>query len=385
MRPEDLSGCLADIKASGLYRTRRTLSGSGVDVRFEGASLINFCSNDYLGLANHPEVIQSFQRASESYGVGSGASHLISGHSFAHQALEEELAEFTGRPRALLFSTGFMANMGVIATISERNDVLFQDRLNHVSLLEGARLSGSKLKRYAHGDVESLKSLLAESTASGRMVVTDGVFSMDGDLAPLQGLTEAALNSNAWMMVDDAHGLGVLGANGGGVLEHFGLNGDRVQILVGTFGKAFGTFGAFVAGSEDLIDYMIQRCRTYAYTTAVPPAVAEATRASLRLIQAESWRREKLVALIRRFREGAEQLGLNLLDSATPIQPLIVGSNEAALSASLSLRQKGFLVAAIRPPTVPVGSARLRITFSAAHEFEQVDQLLDALKSIFKS
>jgi 8-amino-7-oxononanoate synthase len=245
--------------------------------------------------------------------------------------------------------------------------------------LDGGLLSGARLKRYAHGDAEDLQAQLAECPAAGRMVVTDGVFSMDGDLAPLPALARAAQQANAWLMVDDAHGFGVLGPGGGGAVEHFGLGAVEVPVLMGTLGKAFGTFGAFVAGDRDLIEYLVQRARTYIYTTALPPAVAEATRASLWLVREESWRREKLQALIQRFRTGAGQLGLNLMPSQTPIQPIVIGGNEDALLASQKLLQAGFLVTAIRPPTVPAGTARLRVTLSAVHEEFQVDQLLDAL------
>lgn len=380
MRPDELSARLRDIEARGLYRQRRVLARlDGAEVEHRGRRLLNFCSNDYLGLAHHPIVVEAFQRAAVRYGVGSGASHLVCGHGPVPHALEEELAEFTGRERALLFSTGYMANLGVIAALAERGDWVFEDRLNHASLLDGAALSGARLKRYAHADAEGLAMALATCRAPGRMIVTDGVFSMDGDLAPLPQLAAVARTTRSWLMVDDAHGFGVLGAGGLGVLEHFGLTQDDVPVLVGTLGKALGTFGAFVAGSRDLIDYLIQRARTYAYTTALPPAVAEATRASLRLVREESGRREHLCKLVQRFRAGAARLGLRLLDSTTPIQPLVVGSNESAVKASQLLLERGILVTAIRPPTVPTGTARLRITLSAAHRDEDVDRLLEAL------
>jgi 8-amino-7-oxononanoate synthase len=380
MRPDQLPARLREIELQGLYRRRRILGSSqGVEVECEGRRLLNFCSNDYLGLAAHPEVVQAFRRGAQAHGVGSGASHLVCGHGRAHHALEEELAEFTGRERALLFSTGYMANLGVIAALAGRGDWVFEDRLNHASLLDGALLSGARLKRFSHADADDLRRELTTCPAEGRLIVTDGVFSMDGDLTPLRELAPVAKEAHAWLMVDDAHGLGVIGSSGRGVTEHFGLGQDEVPVLIGTLGKAFGTFGAFVAGSADLIEFLIQRARTYAYTTALPPAVAEATRASLRLVREESWRREKLRSVVRRFRSGAAQLGLHIMDSSTPIQPILLGDNERALRASQALMDAGLWVGAIRPPTVPVGSARLRVTFSAAHEEVQVDRLLDAL------
>jgi 8-amino-7-oxononanoate synthase len=380
MKPDELAIHMAGIRAQGLLRQRRIVEQArGVNVMLEGRPLVNFCSNNYLGLADHPKVVEVMRDAAAAYGVGSGASHLISGHSRPHHALEEELAEFTGREQVILFSTGYMANQGVISALIGRGEWVFEDRLNHASLLDGGLLSGARLKRYAHGDAEDLQAQLAECPAAGRMVVTDGVFSMDGDLAPLPALARAAQQANAWLMVDDAHGFGVLGPGGGGAVEHFGLGAVEVPVLMGTLGKAFGTFGAFVAGDRDLIEYLVQRARTYIYTTALPPAVAEATRASLWLVREESWRREKLQALIQRFRTGAGQLGLNLMPSQTPIQPIVIGGNEDALLASQKLLQAGFLVTAIRPPTVPAGTARLRVTLSAVHEEFQVDQLLDAL------
>jgi 8-amino-7-oxononanoate synthase len=341
--------------------------------------MLAFCSNDYLGLANHPEVAAALQRGVDRYGVGSGAAHLITGHSTAHQALEEDLAEFTGRSRALLFSTGYMANLGVVSALVGRNDRVFEDRLNHASLLDAGLLSRARLLRYPHRDLATLERQLGEATAGERLILTDGVFSMDGDLALLPELAALARRGNAWLMVDDAHGLGVLGPTGAGTLEHFGLGADQVPILMGTLGKALGTFGAFVAGSEELIETLIQRARTYIYTTAPPPALAEATRASLKLARSEGWRRERLRELIARFRAAAGELGLPLAESLTPIQPLILGSAERALGWSLALEEQGILVPAIRPPTVPEGSARLRIAFSAAHSDRQVDRLLEAL------
>ncbi len=383
MRLDWLAERLAEIEALGLYRRRRVVERiHGAQALVEGRPVLNFCSNDYLGLADHPDVVAAFRRGADMYGVGSGASHWVTGHSPPHHALEEELADFTGRERALLFSTGYMANLGVIAALAGRGDWVFEDRLNHASLLDGGLLSGARLKRYAHADAEALRSLLAECPAAVKLIASDGVFSMDGDLAPLPELSKLASQTNASLMIDDAHGLGVVGPTGRGVVEHFGLGVADVPVLVGTLGKAFGTFGAFVAGSEDLIEYLIQTCRPAIYTTALPPAVAEATRASLRLLIAETWRRDKLRLLIKRFRLGAAQLRLNLLASDTPIQPILVGDNHAAVQASQSLLAAGFLVSAIRPPTVPEGTARLRITLSAAHQESDVERLLEALAGL---
>jgi len=366
----------------GLYRSRRIIdSAQGVDIIVDGKPVLNFCSNDYLGLANHPAVVKAFQQGAERYGVGSGSAHLICGHSSAHHALEEELAEFTGRSRALLFSTGYMANLGVISALVGRADSVFEDRLNHASLLDGGLLSGAKFKRYAHADMEHLQARL-QTAAGNKLIVTDGVFSMDGDVAPLPAIVKTANQNQAWLMVDDAHGLGVLGKQGAGLVRQFGLSQDDVPVLMGTLGKAFGTFGAFVAGSEILIETLIQQARTYIYTTAMPPATAEATRASLQLVIADDWRREKLNELVNHFRIGATQLGLTLMDSTTAIQPILIGDSQQAVQLSNGLLDAGFLVSAIRPPTVPEGSARLRVTFSASHKIEQVDRLLSALDGL---
>lgn len=342
--------------------------------------MLAFCSNDYLGLANHPEVIAALQRGAARWGVGSGAAHLVNGHSAAHQALEEALAEFTGYPRALLFSTGYMANLGVISALAGRGDTVFEDRRNHASLLDGALLARATLRRYPHADAAALTRLA--QTARMRLIATDGVFSMDGDLAPLPDLAAIAARTGAWLLVDDAHGLGVLGREGRGSLDHCGLGAGQVPILMGTLGKALGTFGAFVAGSHDLIETLIQRARPYIYTTATPPALAAATRVSLALARREDWRRERLATLIGRLRTGAAQLGLPLADSPTPIQPLLAGSAERALAWSAALESAGLLVTAIRPPTVPTGTARLRITLSAAHTDTDLERLLEALAGL---
>jgi len=370
-------------RADGLYRSRRVTEGAqGPELIVDGRHLLAFCSNDYLGLAADPRLAEAMNRGVARYGVGSGAAHLISGHSMAHHALEEELAEFTGRERALLFSTGYMANLGVISALVGRSDSVFEDRLNHASLIDGGLLSRARLKRYPHSDVGALAGQL-EAVASGhRLVASDGVFSMDGDVAPIAGLASACTASDSWLMIDDAHGIGAMGLGGRGSVAAAGLGQDDVPILMGTLGKALGTSGAFVAGSEELVETLIQQARCYIYTTAMPPAVAEATRASLRIVAQEEWRRERLQGLVARFRHGAQKIGLDLMDSQTPIQPVLLGSTERANRWSEALHSQGILVGAIRPPTVPDGSARLRITFSSSHSASQVEALLSVLGEI---
>ena len=374
---------LASRREQQAYRSRRVVGGpQGPHISINGKQYLSFCSNDYLGLADHPDVVKAFQQAANDYGVGSGAAHLISGHSRAHHALEEELAAFVQRPRALLFSTGYMANLGTVTSLIGKNDNVIEDRWNHASLIDAGRSSGAQLRRYQHSDMDSLHQQLDGADHGNKLIVTDGVFSMDGDIAKLDELTEIARQHNAWLMVDDAHGLGVLGEQGRGSLDTYKLTMDDVPVLMGTLGKAFGAFGAFVAGSDDLVEFLIQQARTYIYTTALPSAVAEATRASLRLVQQEQWRRDKLTTLVQRFRSGAQQLGLTLTDSTTPIQPLIIGGNEKALQLSQQLYSNGILISAIRPPTVPENTARLRITFCSAHEEQDVDTLLSQLETL---
>ena len=375
----DLASRLNERRAAHLYRQRPLLeTPQGPEVMVEGERLLAFCSNDYLGLANHPEVIAAMQQGAAKWGVGGGASHLVLGHSTPHHALEEALAEFTGRPRALLFSTGYMANLAAVTALVGQGDTVLEDRINHASLLDAGLLSGARFSRYLHNDAVSLASRMEKATGN-TLVVTDGVFSMDGDLADLPALCAAAKQKDAWVLVDDAHGFGPLGATGAGIVEHFGLGVEDVQVLVGTLGKAFGTAGAFVAGSEELIETLIQFARPYIYTTSQPPAVACATLKSLELLRTENWRREHLNKLIARFREGAAAIGLTLMDSATPIQPILIGDSARALRLSALLRARGLLITAIRPPTVPAGSARLRVTLSAAHSEAQLELLLQAL------
>lgn len=374
-----LAQALQERDKAGLIRHRRQLeSAQGAVINLDGRQLISFASNDYLGLANHPDVVSAFTAAANQFGVGSGASHLVNGHSREHHLLEESLALYTGRERAVLFSTGYMANFGTLMALLGQGDLVVQDKLNHASLLDGGLACGAKFRRYLHSNISSLEKTLA-LPGQRKLVVTDGVFSMHGDIAPLSDIARVAKKAGAWLMVDDAHGIGVLGAKGAGSLEHFGLSQEDVPILMGTLGKAAGGFGAFIAGSELLIETLIQFARPYIYTTATPPAVAAANRAALHIIQTDMARREHLASLIRFFKHEAGLLGVELMDSITAIQPVILGSAQRTLAVAESLESKGFLVGAIRPPTVPKGAARLRITLTANHSFEQVEQLLSAL------
>lgn len=381
-----LAARLAAQATAGRSRQRRTVTArgpGGTRVAVDGRECVAFCSNDYLGLADHPRVVGALCEAAQRWGVGSGASHLVSGHAAEHHALEDELAEFVGRPRALLFSTGYMANLAAASVLLGRGDHVFEDRLNHASLLDAGLASGARFARYAHGDVLALQDKLQRAgPAAQTLVMTDGVFSMDGDVAPLRALAAACRTADAALLVDDAHGFGVLGATGAGSVEDAGLGLDDVPILMCTLGKAVGTFGAFVAGSTVLIESLLQQARTYIYTTALPPAVAAATRAALRVLHDEPARRERVLAHAARFRAGLAALGLAAIPSRTPIQPLLAGDAGAALAASDALLELGYWVPAIRPPTVPVGTSRLRFTFSASHTDTQVDQLLDALAAL---
>lgn len=377
---------LSQRQAEGLYRERRLRSGPPSAIaEVDGRRLINFCSNDYLGLATHPEVIAALKRGLHRYGAGSTASQLMAGHCQAHRELEEALAEFTGYSRALCFSTGYMANLGLLGSLLRRGDLVAADRLNHASLVDGVLLARARLRRYRHGNPAHLERLLSASDSERKYVLTDGVFSMDGDLAPLPALARCAARHRASLLVDDAHGLGVVGPQGRGVSDHFQLGPESITVLVGTFGKALGLSGAFVAGPEALIETLIQEARTYIYTTALPPAVAEAARTALGLVDVEVERRLHLQALIQRFRAGARALGLPLGGSATAIQPLILGDAGRTVQVSEALFSRGCWVAPIRPPTVPAGSARLRITLTAAHEAEHVDRLLEALQQALAS
>jgi 8-amino-7-oxononanoate synthase len=369
-----------DTRASqGLLRVRRIVDGKQrPDLHADGEEILSFCSNDYLGLASHPALIAALQQAAAEAGVGGGASHLITGHHRLHHELEEALAAFVGLPRALFFSTGYMANLGIVSALVGRGDAIFADRLNHASLNDAAVLSRADLHRYAHNDVAVLERQLAQSPARRKLVIADAVFSMDGDIAPVPELLALCERYDAWLMLDDAHGFGVLGEHGEGTLAHFGVKSPRI-IYMATLGKAAGVSGAFVAGEPELVEYLVQKARTYIFTTAMPPALAAALLAALPIIRDEPQRRAHLRTLVETLRAGLKLTKWRLDPSITPIQPLIVGSNEDALRASEKLRARGILVPAIRPPTVPQGTARLRITLSAAHKAEDVHRLIAAI------
>ena len=381
--PNLINEFLQQQRQNHLYRRPRlTESAQQPLMTIDGKQLLTFCSNDYLGLANHPKLIEAFISAAKRYGVGSGSAHLINGHNVEHQLLEEELATFTGRQRALLFSTGYMANLGAIAALSEKGETIYQDRLNHASLIDAGRLSDATMWRYAHNDIDNLNKRLGRHSESCSMIITDGVFSMDGDAAKLSELAVVAEQNQSWLMVDDAHGFGVLGESGAGLVEEQQLSSDQVPLLMATLGKAAGTAGAFVAGDQDVIEYLIQSARTYMFTTAMPPAVAAAGRMSLKLIQEEPWRRVQLQQNIKQFKQGAASLKIAVMPSDTAIQPIMIGSSDLAIKCSEKLLSRGILVTAIRPPTVPKNEARLRITLSAAHTSLQIERLLEALATL---
>lgn len=379
---------LEQSEQQSLRRVRRVLnSPQQVHIRLNGNDCINFCSNDYLGLAGHPQLIEAAQHAFAQSGFGSGASHLVCGHHELHEQLEQTAAKALGRERALLFSTGFAANTAVLSTLLSPQDAIFHDKLNHASLIDGAKLSGARSYRFAHNDMQHLQQRLqtAEKTpARFKMLAVDGVFSMDGDIAPLLELSGIAKQSDSILMVDDAHGLGVLGENGLGSCEHFGLNQNDVPIVMATLGKALGSYGAVVAGPEVLIETLIQRARPYIYSTAMPPAIAAASTQAFNLLQAESFRREHLLALIKNFKTMVASAGLSLLPSDTAIQPLLIGSEQQALEWQAALKEQGFYVSAIRTPTVAKGQARLRITLTANHSQNDIEQLVAALKTLGK-
>ncbi len=380
---DELTTALDRLRREHLYRSREVRAGAQqTDVVINGQKVLSFCSNDYLGLANHPKVVESYVRAAKRHGVGSGASHLISGHHQSHHDLEEELAEFIGCERALLFSGGYMANLGVAGALADRNTTVFEDRLNHASLVDAGLIARARRRRYPHLNVEKLHKRLSAEADRPKLILTDGVFSMDGTIAPVADLQALAKSHQAGLIIDDAHGIGVLGKDGKGCTE------DQLAtetVLVGTLGKAFGTFGAFVAAERDTIEWCIQRARTYIYTTALPPSLAEASRASLQLIRTEPWRRVKLQALIERFRQYAQQMHLPVSDSPTPIQPVPVGASSTALKVSAKLLENGIMVPAIRPPTVAQDTARLRVSLSATHTEDQVDRLVEALAKAVRS
>lgn len=380
----ELRAELAQRESEGLLRRRRLVDGmQQPEMQVDGAQVLSFCSNDYLGLAADPRLIAAMQQSVAVAGAGSGASHLITGHHRLHHALEEALAQFVGLPAALTFSTGYMANLAVVTALVGRHDALFADKLNHASLNDAAVLSRATLHRYAHNDLVALEQLLATSGAKRKLVLADAVFSMDGDLAPVPALLDLCERYDAWLMLDDAHGFGVLGAHGRGVLEHFGVSSQRI-IYMATLGKAAGVAGAFVAGDPEMIEYLLQKSRPYIYTTATPPALAGALLAALPIIEQERARRDQLRSLIAALKNGLRLQRWHLATSDTPIQPLIVGSNDEVLRVSEYLRKQGILVPAIRPPTVPQGTARLRISLSAAHRHEHIARLIEALHAAEK-
>ncbi|QNI01972.1 8-amino-7-oxononanoate synthase [Halomonas sp. SH5A2] len=364
---------LADARSSrqqaNRWRSRRVMATGALD----------FAGNDYLGLAQDPRVCDAQAEGARRYGAGAGASHLVSGHLQVHDALEDALASWTGRERALLFSTGYMANLGVLQALADTDTAIFQDRLNHASLLDGATLSGARSRRFHHRDANDLNRLLARSECPHKLVVSDGVFSMDGDVADIVALTRVSQQHRAWLMIDDAHGVGVLGHNGSGCVGA-SWSSAEVPVLVGTLGKALGTAGAFVAGDAALIEHITQFARSYVYTTAQPPSIAAATLRALEIVQGEPEHRDHLNANIAYFRREALQLWLPLSASTTPIQPLLLGSEARTLGWSATLAEHGLEVGAIRPPTVANGEARLRITLSARHTRSDIDRLLDGLK-----
>ena len=382
---DDMRTRLDGLREQGLFRQRRLVEGpQGRTLQVGGRELLNFCSNDYLGLAADGRIREAFKAGVDRWGVGAGASHLVCGHTAVHHELEEALAQFTGRQRALLYSSGYAANLGVINALVGGGDLVFEDRLNHASLLDGGWISRAAFHWYRHVDLEHLAGKLATHVQLHvrKLIVSDGTFSMDGDLCPLDELVPLAAGHGAWIMIDDAHGFGVHGAGGRGLVDPARFTAGQVPVLMATLGKAVGSFGAFVAGDDDLIETLIQRSRNYIFTTALPPAVAAATLRSLQIVAEEDWRRDHLQALISRFRQGAGQLGLQLLPSLTAIQPLIVGAPEQAVAFSQALEEQGLLVSAIRPPTVPKGTSRLRITLTAGHSEADVDRLLDALERV---
>lgn len=379
-----LASELEEIAAAGLTRRRRVLaSPCGRLATVDGREMLNFASNDYLGLAGNPEIAQAMADGALRWGAGSGASHLVSGHLAPHERIEQEIAAFVGFPRALTFSTGYLANLAIVPTLAGRGDAIFADKLNHASLIDAVQLAkakGADSQRYPHNDMAALERQLAASDAKTKLIVSDAVFSMDGDLAPLTELFALAERFDAWLVLDDAHGFGVLGAQGRGSLSHFKLPAAPRILLMGTLGKAAGVGGAFVAGSELAIEYLLQRARSYIFTTAAPPAIACALSKSLDIIERGEALRANLFARIAQLRDGLAGLPWTLLASPTAIQPLIVGDNQAALALARALWEDGLWVPAIRPPTVPKGTARLRISLSAAHTADDVARLISALR-----
>lgn len=384
MNRPDLLARLAQTQAersqAGLRRRLRTVQQvQGPYLVVAGRRLLSFASNDYLGLAQHPRLVEALCRAANDWGVGATAAHLLGGHRAEHEELEAALAAWTGRERALLFGSGYAANLGVLGALLADGDLCVQDKLNHACLIDGARLSGATLRRYVHNDVDSARRQLQSEPGAAALLASDGVFSMDGDVAPLRELAALCREQGATLHVDDAHGLGVLGPEGAGSVAEAGLDAQDVPVLMATLGKALGVAGAFVAGSAALVEGLVQFARPHIYTTAMPPALAAAARVALDIARFESWRRERVQALVRHLRQGAQARNLQLLPSRTAIQPLLVGDSTRALALAQALEARGYYVPAIRPPTVAAGKARLRITVSALHTEAMVEALLDAL------
>lgn len=379
----DLKHRLEQLEHAGLLRQRRIVDGpQGPCLEVDGRRYLSFCSNDYLGLANHPALAAAAKQSLDKYGVGAGASALICGHTRAHEELETRLAEFIGLPRALYFSTGYMANLGIVPSLVGPGDTVFCDKLDHACLIDGARLSGAEFRVYPHRDLATLERRLARCTSPSKLVASDAVFSMDGDIAPIPELLALCQRYDAWLLLDDAHGFGVLGDEGRGSLAHFGIGSSPRIIYMGTLGKAAGVFGAFVAGAAEVIEWLLQRARTYIFTTASPPMLADALMASLDLIANEGWRRTRIRELATRLKTGLAGSPWRLLPSETAIQPLIVGDNHAAVCVMEALKARDIWVPAIRPPTVPKNTARLRISLSAAHSAADVDRLSEALREL---
>lgn len=378
----DFRAALAGLDGAQLRRRRRVVQGvQGAELVVDGERKIAFAANDYLGLAGHPALTEAAVAAARRCGVGSGASHLVSGHHEEHEQLEAELAAFTGHERALYFSTGYMASTGIVPALAGRGDAVFSDALNHACLIDGARLSRADVHVYPHADMAALDTALAASRAAHKLIVSDAVFSMDGDIAPIGDLAALAERHDALLLLDDAHGFGVLGPDGEGATAAAGVRSDRI-VYLGTLGKAAGVSGAFAAGRADIVEWLLQRARTYVFTTATPPLLAAAVRASLRLIREEGWRRDRLRAHAARLHAGLAGLPWRLLPSATAIQPLVVGDNGATMRLMAELWQRGLWVPGIRPPTVPAGTARLRISLSAAHTDAHLEALIAALRAI---
>jgi 8-amino-7-oxononanoate synthase len=384
---QQLAADLQSAEQNHLRRYRNILAGpQGPEISVQGQKLINFCSNDYLGFANHAKLVDSVVKAANKWGVGSGASHLVCGHQEITEQFEQDFADFVGAEAALLFSTGYMANFAVLNSFFDREGLILQDKLNHASLIDAGRLSRAPMRRYAHADISDLERQLTSRTNRNQptFIATDAVFSMDGDIAPLLEISDLAQSHDALAYFDDAHGFGVLGEQGRGSLSRLGLAPTENRIMLATMGKAMGSFGAVVAADKVFIDTLIQKARPYIYTSALPPTVVAANAAAIALMVEEDWRFDHLQRLICQFRTEAKSRDLQLMESATAIQPVVIGDNQKAMECSARLKELGFLVTAIRPPTVPVGSARLRITLSAAHSEDQISQLFGAL-SVLKN